>query len=323
MRPPREFPVGEDEAGSRLETFLRRRLGLARPVALKAVRKGWIRVDGKRVKSGGRRLAADEVVKVTNYGLPLPAIDGAADAGGEARAVDVPADAVARARASVRHADDDLVVSAKPSGVVVHRGSGHAWGWIDAVARAVGPGPEAFALTPVGRLDRDVSGLLALARTRGAARALFEQLRAGDLARTYLALVAGSPPDDAGEVDAPLEKAGPPGRERVAPAEAGRPSVTRWRVRERLRGGAVLLEVEIDTGRTHQIRAHLRAIGHPLLGDPRYTDDAARRLASRAGLERLFLHAAGLRLRHPRSGEARAWEDPLPADLVLGLAALA
>ena len=109
----REFQVDEGEVGSRLETFLRRHLGLARPVALKALRKGWVRVDGQRAK-GARRLALGEVVKITNYALPLPAIDGPAEALPEA-----PAAWVDAARTSIRFEDEDLVVSLKPSGRAV------------------------------------------------------------------------------------------------------------------------------------------------------------------------------------------------------------
>ncbi len=314
--PPREFLVSVGEDGSRLETFLRKQLGLARPLALKALRKGWVRVDGKRARAD-RRLAAGERVRITNYALPIPALEERAPTNAAP-----PAEEVARAAASVRLEAPDLIVSAKPAGVVVHRGSGHPYGWIDLLGAAFGE-----ALTPVGRLDRDTSGLLLLARGRAAARLLFEALRAGRVQRTYQALAAGRVRDAEGRIDLPLVKEGAAGRERMSAAagDAGRPAVTRYRVVRRL-AGATLLEVRIDTGRTHQIRAHLAAVGHPLLGDPRYADAAARRLAARADLGRLFLHAGELsfpRLEEGRlaPGEQRCVE-PLPAALDRALAAL-
>lgn len=314
-RPRREFPVGPGEDGSRLETFLRKRLGLARPKALEALRKGWVRVDGTRAKRPDLRLGAAQVVKITNFALPLPAVDDPQ----ETPRVDVPAAAVAEARASVRLADDDLVVCAKPAGAPVHAGSGHAWGWIDAVGQALG---DAAAPTPVGRIDRDTSGLLALARTRLAARRGFEALRAGTLARTYTALVLGRPEPAAGTIDLPLEKAeDEDGLERVqAGVEGARPATSRYRTVE-VAGRCALLELELETGRTHQLRAHLAAIGHPILGDPRYGTDASRALARRLGLERLFLHAGQLRLPHPATGAALRFDEPLPPALAAALAA--
>ncbi len=309
---PREFLVDADEAGARLETFLRKHLGLARPVALKALRKGWVRVDGRRARAD-RRLEVGERVRITNYALPIPALEGAPEPSGPA----LPASEVARAGASVRYQDEAVVVSAKPAGAVVHRGSGHPYGWIDLLAAALGGGN----LVPVGRLDRDTSGLLVLARGRGPARRLFEALRAGRLERTYTALAAGRVKRDAGRIDLPLEKGGAAGRQRMAPRPSGRAAATRYRVVRRLRE-ATLLEVRLETGRTHQIRAHLAAIGHPLLGDPRYGDAAAQRVARRAGSPRLFLHAGEVRFAHPEDDREVTFAEPLPPELAGALAAL-
>jgi RluA family pseudouridine synthase len=296
--PPRDFPVDRDDEGARLEGFLRRRLEWPRPLAMKALRKGWVRVDGRRARPD-LRLAAGQVVRVTNLGLPLPGEGAPAPAGAPARAA--PADAVAAARASLVLVRDDLVVADKPAGVVVHAGSGHAWGFIDALAAALGdPAPP----VPVGRLDRDTSGLLVLARTRLAARRLFDGLRAGTLARTYTAAVFGRPPGREGVIDLPLER----GEEGVV-AGRGREARTRWRL-VATRGGAALLELELDTGRTHQIRAHLAAKGLPLLGDPRYGTPESRHAAPR-----LFLHAGALRLEDPEGGAPRSFTAPLPAEL--------
>lgn len=303
--PRREFPVEEDESGSRLETFLRKRLGLARNVAFKALRKGWVRVDGKRAK-GNLRLEAGQQVKITNYALPLPAIDEAPEP-----PPPVPESVVARARASIRHQDEALVVAAKPAGEVVHRGSKHPYGWADALGWALG----GETLAPVGRLDRDTSGLLLLTRTRGAARALFAGLREGSVARTYQALVLGRLAAAEGRIELALAKQGAPGEEQMRPDADGQAAATRWRVLDGHRN-ASLVEVELETGRTHQIRAHFHALGHPLLGDPRYTSPDALRLAQALGLKRLFLHAAALRFPHPAGGEVRRFSEPLSRDLV-------
>lgn len=311
--PPRDFPVERDDDGGRLEGFLRRRLGLPRTLALKALRKGWVRVDGRRAKADVR-LASGQVVRITNYAMPIPALDAPLE---PARPRAAPPAEVARARASVRLADDALVVSSKPAGVVVHAGSGHDWGWIDALAHALG---AASPPVPIGRLDRDTSGLLVLGRTRAATRRLFDALREGTLARTYTALVLGRPAPE-GVIDLPLEKSGEAGDEQMRPAQEGQAARTRFRTLA-AHGPATLLSVELDTGRTHQIRAHLAAIGHPLLGDPRYGTDASRALERRLGLERLFLHAGALRLPHPETGAALALEDPLPGELARVLSAL-
>jgi RluA family pseudouridine synthase len=303
----RDFPIDADYAGGRLETFLRRKLGLPRTLALKALRKGWIRVGGKRSKAE-TRLESGSVVTVTNPALKLPALEGDA----RPRAP-VPEPFVRAARASVRHADDDVVVSAKPGGEVVHAGTGHATGWVDALRAALG----ATELVPIGRLDRDTSGLLLLGRTRAASRALFESLRENRVSRTYFTLVLGRPRGERGTIDAPLEKlADEDGLEQVAPSEMGKPALTRWEVARRL-PGATLLRVTIETGRTHQIRAHLASIGHPLLGDPRQrgTTGGAGELARRAGLTRLFLHAGELEFPHPTRGEIVRFEEPLPREL--------
>lgn len=311
--PPRDFPVERDEDGGRLEGFLRRRLGLPRTLALKALRKGWVRVDGHRAK-GDVRLASGQVVRITNYALPIPALDTPL-VPAPPRAV--PSAEVMRARASVRLADDALIVSSKPAGVVVHAGSGHDWGWIDAVAHALG---DATPAVPIGRLDRDTSGLLVLGRTRLATRALFDALREGTLARTYTALVLGTPQPAEGVIDLALEKSGDAGDEQMRPAQDGQVARTRYRTVS-THGAATLLSVELDTGRTHQIRAHLTAIGHPLLGDPRYGTQASHTLERRLGLERLFLHAGALRLPHPETGAPLALEERLPDELARALAA--
>lgn len=291
----RDFPIDEGYAGGRLETFLRRKLGLPRTLALKAVRKGWVRLGGKRTKPDAR-LDAGVVVTITNPALELPGLAP------RERPRVAPA-LVARAKESIRFRDDDIVVSAKPHGAVVHAGSGHEAGWVEALQEALG----SEECVPIGRLDRDTSGLLLCTLRRAATRAYFEDLKQGRVKRTYTALARGRVAKDRGTIDAPLEKLPQEGgKEQVEASLDGKPAVTRFVVKERL-PGATLLEVDIETGRTHQIRAHLDAIGHPILGDLRH--GGTGELTRRIGLHRLFLHAGTL------ESPGRRFEDPLPRDL--------
>jgi 23S rRNA pseudouridine955/2504/2580 synthase len=308
----REFLVGDDEAGSRLETFLRQQLGLSRPTALKAMRKGWVRVDGKRARKGSRRLTSGEQIKITNYALPLPFIDDEPPP-----LPPVPEHVREAARLSIRLEDSDVVVVAKPAGQVVHKGTGHDYGWCDAVGHALG----GAALTPIGRLDRDTSGLLLLARHRGASRRLFAGLRDGSVQRTYVALVIGRLPGRSGRIELALRKEGEHGAEQMRPNPEGQEAITLWRTRQAT-PEATLVEVELETGRTHQIRAHFHARGHAVLGDPRYDSSTARALSKRLALERLFLHAERLTFPHPTRDEVVKLNEPLPRELNMVLRAL-
>jgi 23S rRNA pseudouridine955/2504/2580 synthase len=344
----REFTIDDAFAGGRLETFLRRYLGLPRTLALKAIRKGWVRLDGRRTKVDARLEHGARVV-VTNPTLVLPALEGGPSghaAASASRAVAVPGDLVARARASVRRLDDDLIVSSKPSGAVVHAGSRHEFGWIDALAAVHGG-----ELAAIGRLDRDTSGLLLVGRRRAATRFLFEALRAGRVSREYVALVSGRLAQDDGVIDLPLAKVrDEEGHERVEPrpqpnapgspggsaplgvdaafaedsdeGPSGREARTRFRVVERFRE-ATLVACRIETGRTHQIRAHFASIGHPLLGDVRYggTLGAPGATARGLGLRRLFLHAGLLEFSAP-GGRTERVTEPLPEELARALALL-
>ncbi|HZV01746.1 MAG TPA: RluA family pseudouridine synthase [Planctomycetota bacterium] len=298
----RDFPIDEGYAGGRLETFLRRKLGLPRTLALKALRKGWVRLGGKRAKADAR-LDMGVVVTITNPALELPGL-----APREAPRV-APA-LVNEARRSIRFRDDDVVVSAKPAGAVVHAGSGHESGWVDALRAALG----SEECVPIGRLDRDTSGLLLCTLRRAATRGWFEELKAGRVRRVYTALVRGRVESERGEISAPLDKVEKDGLEQTAATEDGKPSLTRFEVVRRF-AGATLLRVTIDTGRTQQIRAHMEHVGHPILGDPRH--GGAGDLARKIGLTRTFLHAGTLEL-----GNGRRFEEPLPQELANPLARL-
>ncbi len=206
-----------------------------------------------------------------------------------------------------------LAVVDKPAGLVVHPAPGHHGPTlVEALGPLLGGGPDPQRPGIVHRLDRDTSGLIVVARTDQAHAALSKAIAARAVERIYLALVEGVPESRTGTIDAPL------GRDHRSPdrvvvgGRRPRPAVTHFEVRERL-GTAALLEVRLETGRTHQIRAHLRAIGHPICGDPTYGS------AGRYGLERQFLHARSLRFAHPADGRRLRFGSPIPADLQTAL----
>jgi len=217
----------------------------------------------------------------------------------------------------VVYEDADLLIVDKPAGLVVHPAAGHASGTLvnALLGRAGGAeyGGIAGVQRPgiVHRLDRDTSGLLMVARHDRAQAALMAQLKARRIKKTYLALVLGSVGAAVGRIEAPIGR-DPKHRTRMAVVADGRPSVTGYRVRERLPGWT-LLEVDLVTGRTHQIRVHLDAIGHPVAADPVYGTGTSRRGPD--GLGRLFLHAWRLELASPSDGHLIRASAPLPAEL--------
>ena len=213
--------------------------------------------------------------------------------------------------------DEHLMVVDKPAGVVTHPAPGHRGPTLaEALAeRGAAGGPEPERPGIVHRLDRDTSGLLVVARSEKAYQALSRLIRAREVRREYLALVSGHPDADSGTIDAPL------GRDRsrrtVVSTRTDRPkgAVTHFEVLERL-ARTSLLRVRLETGRTHQIRAHLAAIGHPVCGDPAY---GGRECGKRLGLTRQFLHSEKVMFRHPFSGELVACESKPPVDLCRAL----
>lgn len=220
--------------------------------------------------------------------------------------------APAGGRQLVVFADEHLAVIDKPAGLLVHPAPGNPEPSLVEELGALLGGGEADRPGIVHRLDRDTSGLLVVARGPEAHEALSAMIAAREVTREYVALVEGCPPSRTGTVDAPL------GRDHRAPerivvgGRRPRPAVTHFEVRERLPREA-LLDVRLDTGRTHQIRVHLQAIGHPVVGDPQYGS------GPRYGLDRQFLHSRRIALRHPASGETLDLESDLPADLEAAL----
>jgi 23S rRNA pseudouridine1911/1915/1917 synthase len=219
----------------------------------------------------------------------------------EASAEAIPLDVV--------YEDEDLVIINKPAGMVVHPAPGHHTGTL--VHALLGRGGSwssaGGAARPgiVHRLDKGTSGLIVVARNDVSHRKLSAQLKDRSLSRTYLAIVRGRVKDDAGELEGPIGRH-PKERKRMAVVSGGRFARTRYEVVER-RTGHTLLRCDLDTGRTHQIRVHLAALGHPVAGDVEYGGGEPE-------LARPMLHAWRLRLRHPRTGEEMSFEAPLPRD---------
>ncbi len=212
----------------------------------------------------------------------------------------------------IAYEDQDLLVIDKPAGLVVHPARGHREGTLSQLLAGVAAGGDAERAGIVHRLDRDTSGLLVVARSEEVHRLLQRALAERRIEREYLALVQGRPPARSGTIEAPIGR-DPNMRTRMAvggnfPREAR----THFTL-ERALPEHSLLRVRLDTGRTHQIRVHLQAIGHPVAGDPEYGTPG------QLGLERQFLHAARLALRHPITGEPLEVHSPLPPDLAAAL----
>jgi 23S rRNA pseudouridine1911/1915/1917 synthase len=241
--------------------------------------------------------------------------------GGERVTVDAAPDPRETAHAAqpialaIVHEDAALIVIDKPAGLVVHPGSGN---WDGTLLNALLHHAPELASVPragiVHRLDKDTSGLLVVARTLAAQTDLVRQLQARSVRREYLALASGDIARG-GTVDAPIGRH-PTRRTTMAVVPAGKPARTHYEVVERF-GDATLLRCRLETGRTHQIRVHLAALGHPLVGDPAYG-----RKQGPVPFARQALHAARLGLVHPVNGEACTWTSPLPADFAALLAAM-
>ena len=275
--------VDDERAGQRIDNFLATQLkGAPRSLIYRLLRTGQVRINGKRAKPESRLAGGDEV-RIPPVRLDEP---------GEQRRP--PAALLARLDAAIVFEDDRLLALNKPSGLASHGGSGISFGTIESL-RALRPNQS---LELVHRLDRDTSGLLIVAKKRSALtqlQALMREDAGSGLTKRYLALLTGRLPDGALTVDAPLHIGLRQGGERhVQVHPQGKPSISHFRVLER-RGGHSYCEVRIETGRTHQIRAHARHIGHAVAGDDKYGDEAVnRRLREQTGLNRLFLHAASL-----------------------------
>jgi 23S rRNA pseudouridine955/2504/2580 synthase len=221
--------------------------------------------------------------------------------------------------ATIIFEDDLLLVIDKPAGVAVHGGSGISHGVVEQLRAAR---PQAPFLELAHRLDRDTSGVLMLAKRRSALLAVHRQLREGAVQKLYLVVVRGHWREPKRSVRLPLDRyVLQSGERRVGVSEEGAPAHTVFRLLRAWRDYS-LLEAELKTGRTHQIRVHLAHLGFPVLGDEKYGDFALNKALARQGLKRMVLHAAKAVIEHPRTGEALTLEAPLPEPLQSFIAAL-
>jgi len=292
-------------ADQRLDRRVAAESGCSRAVAHQLVEAGAVQVDGRIERRPASRVADDAVVLVDHE----PAIEVGVKADPGVVVVLV-------------HTDDHLYVVDKPAGLVVHPGSGTdeptlVHGLLALDPGLAGAGPDPMRPGIVHRLDRGTSGLLVVARTAEAHERLSAMIAAHDIEREYTALVAGTVPEATGRIEAPIGR--DPQRPTLqAVTPDGRPAATDYEVEERFTEPepATLLAVRLETGRTHQIRVHLSAIGHPVIGDRAYGD------RSGLPLDHPFLHSRRLAFTHPVTGEACEFASPLPEDLLAVLAVL-
>lgn len=290
--------VPEDREGQRLDNFLSTRLkGVPKSLIYRILRTGQVRVNGSRAKPD-RRLQAGDQVRIPPVRVAEPADHG------------IPATTqLERIEASIIHEDREFLVIDKPSGVASHGGSGVSFGAIE-LMRAARPRDT---LELAHRLDRDTSGVLVLTRKRSALTGLQTEIREGRVEKRYLALIEGTLPQVRMTVDAPLRKSVLQGGERMVRVDPeGKESRSRFTELDRY-PGASLVEVALETGRTHQIRVHAQHIGHPLAGDEKYGEKEFNRRMRDKGLKRLFLHAAHFEFSLGERGYS--FNAPLPPEL--------
>lgn len=298
----RHVVISAEEAGQRVDNYLLRTFkGIPKSRVYRLLRKGEVRVNGGRVAPTYRLREADRLR------LPPVRLDSVAEPAG-----DVPGWLAQQLREAVLYEDDVLLVLDKPSGVAVHGGSGVRMGVIEALR---GMRPREQTLELVHRLDRETSGCLMIAKRRSALRELHRALRDGEVEKRYLALLDGKLPRGPFPVEEALDRRHMRGGERhVQVGAAGKAARTVFRPLERY-GSTTLVEADIATGRTHQIRVHAAHVGHPVLGDDKYGDRARNKLLRELGLKRLFLHAHELRLQRPNGNDELVISAPLSPDL--------
>jgi 23S rRNA pseudouridine955/2504/2580 synthase len=288
--------VDEASRDQRIDNYLHKMLkGVPKSHIYRILRSGEIRVNSRRVDATYRLQPGDRI--------RVPPI----------RTAHKPAQSpIAPFSGGILFEDEELLVVDKPSGVAVHGGSGISSGVIEQMRHAR-TGLRFLEL--VHRLDRETSGVLVLAKKRSALTNLHEQLREGKMQKHYAALVLGDWKDGKRNVRLPLHKfVSASGERRVVVEEGGMEAHTVFRLQGRFEGFG-LLDAELKTGRTHQIRVHLAHLGYPIAGDDKYGDFEANKRLAKIGLKRMFLHAASLEFRHPRSGDSVRVDAPLAPEL--------
>jgi 23S rRNA pseudouridine955/2504/2580 synthase len=295
--------VEEDSAGQRLDNFLIRELkGVPKTHVYRIIRSGEVRVNKGRA-GADTRVETGDVIRLP----PVRVSEKVAEK------LEKPAPA---REFPLLLEDEHLLAIDKPAGVAVHGGSGVSFGVIEQLRQAR---PTARFLELVHRLDRETSGILLVAKKRSALTRLQDQFRERETGKTYMALVVGAWPANKKVIDVPLHKYLQADGERRVKVVAkddpdGMRSITLVKVAQKL-AGFTLLEVTIKTGRTHQIRVHLAAQGHPIAGDDKYGDFELNKALQKQGLKRMFLHAWRLKFAHPQTAETVELLSPLPAEL--------
>ncbi len=297
-----------DESGEtqRIDNFLFRHLKGVPKSHIYRILRGEVRVNKKRVDQT-YRLEIGDLLRIP----PIRVAERKVDEAVHIPAVEFP----------ILYEDDALVVLNKPSGVAVHGGSGVSFGVIEQMRRAR---PQAKFLELVHRLDRETSGVLLLAKKRSALTAMHEIMREGNSDKRYFSLVLGQWHNVKQHVKLPLYKFDTPqGEKRVMVRADGQASHTIFTLQKHWPATSLpacsLLEAQLKTGRTHQIRVHLAHLGFPIAGDDKYGDFAANKLLMKQGLKRMFLHAHSIAFAHPLTGEAMQINAPLSKDLQLFL----
>ncbi len=297
----RPIEVEPDADGQRLDNFLFSRLkGAPKSLVYRVIRSGEVRLNGAR-SAPSARVQAGDVIRVP----PIRLSERPAPSGVAARSTGP--------RCPVLYEDEWLLVVDKPAGLAVHGGSGVSLGAIEALRAAR---PQLRFLELAHRLDRDTSGVLLLAKKRSALLGLHEQLRKGEIDKRYLALVKGRWTEGTRRVRLALHKYVTAAGERRVDVvrEGGMASETVLRLQAGYREYS-LLEAELKTGRTHQIRVHLSHLGFPILGDDKYGDFSLNKALAKRGLKRMFLHAARVSFAHPATGVRLDLQAALPEEL--------
>jgi 23S rRNA pseudouridine955/2504/2580 synthase len=294
--------IDSEQENQRLDNFLMTRLkGVPKSRIYKLVRGGEVRINGGRVEVGYRLKAGDE--------LRIPPVRVATPA--ETPPLRLPP-GVNKLVPRIIYRDEALIALNKPAGMAVHGGSGISRGVIEQMRLEL---PECRYMELVHRLDRETSGVLLIALKRRALVGLHEAMRQGKIEKRYLTLVSGRWREQVRNVRLPLHKrVTDDGEKRVTVRDEGQTAHTIFR---RLQAWPefTLLEAELKTGRTHQIRVHASHLGFPIAGDDKYGDFALNKSLQARGLKRMFLHAARLVFMHPITGERMEVDAPLPADL--------
>lgn len=305
---PVTWKIAEDDAGLRVDKFLRRELK-AVPLShvFKLLRTRKVRLNGHRAHGEDRLAAGDELV-----------------VRGDPERLAAKAKTVGRGPPTTRrdfeilYEDEEIMAVVKPAGLAIHPGTGISGATlVDQVRAHLGAdtGAQGFTPSPAHRLDKETSGVVLVARTRKVMAALTAAFTAGEVKKTYLAVIKGRMGGREGEIDLALKAHEQTARSRAQHGARYRPASTRWHVVS-ASAKLSLLEVRPGTGRTHQIRRHLAALGHPIVGDRRYGDFAFNREAKASfGIARQLLHAWRLELAHPVTGKRLVFVAPPPADL--------